>query len=190
MGLLVLIEPEIPTTRGIGRKRWVGYWNLPKSPDFFEAGLQSISGQLLELLGATYSWTGKANSQFDQESLESSLSIPDQDSQLTGLELIREMTEKIVLIKNRLLTARSRQKSYTDRRSKPLEFEDGDMVLLKSRSVAYTLELPEELKGIHSTFHVSNLKKYLADENLIIPLDEIQLDDKLHFTEELVEIID
>lgn len=76
MGLLVLIEPEIPTTRGIGRKRWVGYWNLPKSPDFFEAGLRSVSGQLLELLGATYSWTGKANSQFDQESLESSLSFP------------------------------------------------------------------------------------------------------------------
>ena len=70
MGLLVLIEPEIPTTRGISRKRWVGYWNLPKSPDFFEAGLRSVSGQLLELLGATYSWTGKANSQFDHESVE------------------------------------------------------------------------------------------------------------------------
>lgn len=76
MGLLVLIEPEIPTPRGIGRKRWVGYWNLPKSPDFFEAGLRPVSGQLLELLGAAYSWTGKANSQFDQESLESSLSFP------------------------------------------------------------------------------------------------------------------
>ncbi|GKE62842.1 hypothetical protein Tco_1513209 [Tanacetum coccineum] len=50
--------------------------SLPKSPDFFEAGLRSVSGQLLELLGATYSWTGKANSQFDQESLESSLSFP------------------------------------------------------------------------------------------------------------------
>lgn len=45
--------------------------NLSKSSDFFEAGLRSISGQLLELLGAAYSWTGKANSQFDQESLES-----------------------------------------------------------------------------------------------------------------------
>ncbi|GJU97867.1 putative reverse transcriptase domain, ribonuclease H-like domain, aspartic peptidase domain protein [Tanacetum coccineum] len=106
------------------------------------------------------------------------------DSQLTGPELIREMTEKIVQIKNRLLTARSRQKSYADRRSKPLEFEVGDMVLLKILArvghVAYTLELPKELKGIHSTFHVSNLRKCLADENLIIPLDEIQLDDKLH----------
>ncbi|GKC60867.1 putative reverse transcriptase domain-containing protein [Tanacetum coccineum] len=114
------------------------------------------------------------------------------DSQLTGPELIREMTEKIVQIKNRLLTAHSRQKSYADRRSKPLEFEVGDMVLLKILirvgPVAYTLELPKELKEIHSTFHVSNLKKCLADENLIILLDEIQLDDKLHFIKEPIEI--
>ncbi|GJU78772.1 putative reverse transcriptase domain-containing protein [Tanacetum coccineum] len=55
--------------------------------------------------------------------------------------------------------------------------------------VAYTLELPEELKGIHSTFYVSNHKTCLVDENLIIPLDEIQLDDKLHFIEGPVEII-
>ncbi|GJT34865.1 putative reverse transcriptase domain-containing protein [Tanacetum coccineum] len=110
------------------------------------------------------------------------------DSQLTGPELIRETTEKMVQIKNRLLTARSRQKSYVDRRTKPLEFEVGDMVLLKVSPwkgvvhcgkrgklspryigpfkilarvgpIAHTLELPEELKGIHSTFHVSNLKK-------------------------------
>ncbi|GKC35490.1 hypothetical protein Tco_1047874 [Tanacetum coccineum] len=57
-------------------------------------------------------------------------------------------------------------------------------------SVAYKLELPDELCGIHNTFHVSNLKKCLADENLIIPLEEIQLDDKLHFIEEPVEIMD
>ncbi|GJU51049.1 putative reverse transcriptase domain-containing protein [Tanacetum coccineum] len=54
----------------------------------------------------------------------------------------------------------------------------------------YTLELLEELKGIHNTFHVSNLKKCLADENLIISLDEIKLDDKLHFIKESVEIVD
>ncbi|GKC49027.1 putative reverse transcriptase domain-containing protein [Tanacetum coccineum] len=140
------------------------------------------------------------------------------DSQLTGPKLIRETTEKIVQIKNSLLTARSHQKSYADRRSKSLEFEVGDMVLLKVSlrkgvirfgkrkklgphyigpfkilarvgPVAYTLELPEELKGIHNTFYVSNLKKCLADENLIIPLDEIKFDDKLHFIEEPVEIV-
>ncbi|GKD24386.1 putative reverse transcriptase domain-containing protein [Tanacetum coccineum] len=106
------------------------------------------------------------------------------DSELTGPELIRDMTEKIVQIKNRLLTARSRQKSYADRRTKPLEFEVGDMVLLKILSrvgpIAYTLELPEELKGIHITFHVSSLKKCLAKDDIVVPMDEIQLDDKLH----------
>ncbi|GJZ65879.1 hypothetical protein Tco_0622575, partial [Tanacetum coccineum] len=63
-------------------------------------------------------------------------------------------------------------------------------ILARVGPVAYTLELPEELKEIHSTFHISNLKKCLADENLIIPLDDIQLDDKLHFVEEPVEIVD
>ncbi|GJU91448.1 putative reverse transcriptase domain-containing protein [Tanacetum coccineum] len=141
------------------------------------------------------------------------------DSQLTGPEMIRETTEKIVQIKNRLLTARSRQKSYADVRRRPLEFNVGDKVMLKVSPwkgvirfgkrgklspryirpfkvlervgpVAYKLELPRELQGIHSTFHVSNLKKCLSDESLVIPLDEIQLDDKLHFIEEPVEIID
>ncbi|GJZ25827.1 putative reverse transcriptase domain-containing protein [Tanacetum coccineum] len=92
------------------------------------------------------------------------------DSQLTGPELIREMTEKIVQIKNSLLTARSRQKSYADRRSKPLEFEVGDMALLKVLS----------WKGA----------KYLAKGDIVVLMNEIQLDDKLHMIEEPVEIID
>ncbi|GJT69756.1 putative reverse transcriptase domain-containing protein [Tanacetum coccineum] len=141
------------------------------------------------------------------------------DSQLTGPELIRDTTEKIVQIKNCLLTACNSQKSYADRRTKPLEFEVGDMVLLKVSPwkgavrfgkrkklspcyispfkilariglVAYTLELPEELKGIHSTFHVSNLKKCLAEGDIVLLIDEIQLDDKLHMIEEPVEVVD
>nr|GEV18284.1 putative reverse transcriptase domain-containing protein [Tanacetum cinerariifolium] len=56
--------------------------------------------------------------------------------------------------------------------------------------VAYRLELPEKLSRVHSTFHVLNLKKCLADEPLAIPLDEIQVDDKLHFIEEPVKIMD
>ncbi|GJS53054.1 putative reverse transcriptase domain-containing protein [Tanacetum coccineum] len=112
------------------------------------------------------------------------------DSQLTDPEMIREMTEKIVQIKNCLLTARCRQKSYADRRTKPLEFQVGDMILARVGLVAYTLELPEELKGIHSTFHVSNLKKCLAEGDIVVPMDEIQLDDKLHMIEEPVEIVD
>ncbi|GJY43737.1 putative reverse transcriptase domain-containing protein [Tanacetum coccineum] len=120
---------------------------------------------------------------------------------------------------NRLLAARSRHKSYTDVRRKPLEFEVGDKVMPKvspckgvvqfgkrgklspryigpfkilSRvgPVAYKLELPQELQGIHNTFYVLNLKKCLSDEDLIIPLDEVRIDEKLHFIEEPIEIMD
>ncbi|GJS20649.1 putative reverse transcriptase domain-containing protein [Tanacetum coccineum] len=58
------------------------------------------------------------------------------------------------------------------------------------RTVAYKLELPHQLSRVHSTFHVSNLKKCLSDESLVIPLEELRVDDKLHFVEEPVEVID
>ncbi|GJV24034.1 putative reverse transcriptase domain-containing protein [Tanacetum coccineum] len=63
-------------------------------------------------------------------------------------------------------------------------------VLAKVGTVAYRLELPQQLSRVHSIFHVSNLKKYLSDEPLAIPLDEIHVDDKLHFVEEPMEIMD
>ncbi|GKC84239.1 hypothetical protein Tco_1139956, partial [Tanacetum coccineum] len=56
--------------------------------------------------------------------------------------------------------------------------------------VAYRLELPQELSRVHNVFHVCNLKKYLSDDTLVIPLEEIQLDDKLNFVEEPVKIMD
>jgi hypothetical protein len=63
-------------------------------------------------------------------------------------------------------------------------------VLERVGPVAYRLKLPQELSSIHDVFHVSNLKKCLSDETLIIPLEELQLDDKMHFIEEPVEIMD
>nr|GEZ71914.1 putative reverse transcriptase domain-containing protein [Tanacetum cinerariifolium] len=119
----------------------------------------------------------------------------------------------------RLKVARDRQKSYANRRRKPLEFSVGDKVLLKVSSrkgvvpfgkrsnlspryvgpfeiverigpVAYRLRLPKELVGVHDTFHVSNLKKCLADVNLHVPPDEVKVDDKLCFVEEPIEILD
>ncbi|GJW45991.1 putative reverse transcriptase domain-containing protein [Tanacetum coccineum] len=63
-------------------------------------------------------------------------------------------------------------------------------ILARVGPVAYTSELPEELKGIHSTFHVSNLKKCLAEGDIVVSMDEIQLDDKSHMIEEPVEIVD
>ncbi|GJU88991.1 putative reverse transcriptase domain-containing protein [Tanacetum coccineum] len=106
---------------------------------------------------------------------------------LTGPEIIHETTKKIVQIKSRIQAARDRQKSYADVRRKPLEFQVGDKVMLKVSSWKGVIQ---QLNKVHSTFHVSNLNKCMSDEPLAIPLDEIQVDDKLHFIEEPVEIID
>ncbi|GKF93311.1 hypothetical protein Tco_0280030, partial [Tanacetum coccineum] len=132
------------------------------------------------------------------------------ESSLIGPELIQEKIDK---------AARDRQKSYADNRRKPLEFEVGDRVMLKVSPwkgvirfgkkgklapryvgpfeileridlVAYRLRLPEELSVVHDTFHVSNLKKYLADASLHVPLDEIKVDKTLRFVEEPIEIMD
>ncbi|GKA89289.1 hypothetical protein Tco_0811101 [Tanacetum coccineum] len=115
--------------------------------------------------------------------------------------------------------ARDRQKSYADLKRKPMEFQVGDKVMLKVSpwkwvvrfgkrrklnpryvgpfkvlekvgSVAYKLELPEELSRVHNMFHVSNLKNCYADEPLGVPLDGLQFDDKLQFVEEPVKIMD
>ncbi|GJV08591.1 hypothetical protein Tco_1346247 [Tanacetum coccineum] len=99
------------------------------------------------------------------------------DVQLTGPEIIHETTEKIVQIRQRLQAARVRQRSYAN-------------ILKRVSPVAYTLELPEELSSVHSTFYVSNLKKCLSDESIIIPMKELWLDDKLNFVEEPIEIMD
>nr|GEZ97630.1 putative reverse transcriptase domain-containing protein [Tanacetum cinerariifolium] len=138
---------------------------------------------------------------------------------LTGLELVQEMTDKVVLVKEKPKAARDRQKSYIDYGRKPLEFEVGDCVLLKLAPwkgvlhfgkkcklassyvgpfeileriglVAYRLRLPEELNSVHDTFRVSNLKRSLADANLHVPLDEIKVGKTLRFVEEPVEIMD
>ncbi|GJW39375.1 putative reverse transcriptase domain-containing protein [Tanacetum coccineum] len=134
-------------------------------------------------------------------------------------KIIHETTEKIIQIKSCIQAVRDRQKSYADKRRKPLEFHVGDKVMLKVSSwkgvirfgkrgklnpryigpfkilakvgtVAYRLELPGQLSRVHSTFHILNLKKCLSDETFVIPLDEIQIDDKLHFIKEPVEIMD
>ncbi|GKB18534.1 putative reverse transcriptase domain-containing protein [Tanacetum coccineum] len=112
------------------------------------------------------------------------------DVQLTGPEIIHETTKKIIQICQPLQAARDRQRSYANVRRKPLEFQVGDRVMLKVSPLAYKLELPEELSNIHNTFYVSNLKKCLSDESLIIPMKELQLNNKLNFVEEPVEIMD
>nr|GEZ54231.1 putative reverse transcriptase domain-containing protein [Tanacetum cinerariifolium] len=105
-------------------------------------------------------------------------------------ELVLETTDKVVLIKEKLKAVRDHQKSYADKRHKPLKFEVGDQILERIDLVSYRLRLPDELNSVHDTFHVLNLKKYLADANLHVPLDEIKVDKTLHFIEEPVEIMD
>ncbi|GJR22320.1 putative reverse transcriptase domain-containing protein [Tanacetum coccineum] len=90
------------------------------------------------------------------------------DVKLKGPEIIHETTEKIL----------------NPRYIGPFK------ILKRIGPVAYKLELPEELSNVHSTFHVSNLKKCLSDESLVIPMKELRLDDKLNFVEEPVEIMD
>nr|GFC05657.1 hypothetical protein [Tanacetum cinerariifolium] len=87
--------------------------------------------------------------------------------------------------------ALSRQKSYADLKRRLTKFEVGDKVMLKvSPWRAYKLELQDKLHGIHDTFHISNLKRCFVNDDVVIPLDEVQLDDKLHFVDESVEIMD
>ncbi|GKD34563.1 putative reverse transcriptase domain-containing protein [Tanacetum coccineum] len=141
------------------------------------------------------------------------------ESQLIWPKIVQETTDKIFQIKERLKATKDRQKSYADNRRKPLEFSIGDQVLLKVSPwkgivrfgkrgklapryvgpfdiverigpVAYQLWLPQQLSGIHDTFHVSNLKKCLADIDLHAPLDELKIDDNLCFVEEPLEILD
>nr|GFB61848.1 hypothetical protein [Tanacetum cinerariifolium] len=105
---------------------------------------------------------------------------------------------------------------YADLKRRLTEFEVGDKVMLKVSPlrgvirfekhgklsprfigpfkvieriwpVAYKLELPDKLRGIHDTFLVSNLKRCFVNDDVVIPLDEVQLDDKLHFVEEPIE---
>ncbi|GJV13421.1 putative reverse transcriptase domain-containing protein [Tanacetum coccineum] len=119
--------------------------------------------------------------------------------QLTGPKLVQETTKKIIQIKQRMQVARDRQKSYADLKRVVRFGKRGKLnpryvgpfkVLEKVGSVAYKLELPQELSRVHNTFHVSNLKKCYADEPLAVPLDGLHFDDKLQFVEEPVEIMD
>ncbi|GJU45958.1 hypothetical protein Tco_1203224 [Tanacetum coccineum] len=149
-------------------------WAAPTMPTEVKAEHQKPSGLLQQPEIPVWKWERIFFVRMEMKTPYAGLSW---DSKLTGLEFICDMTEKIIQIKNHLLTACGRQKSYADKRAKPLEFEVGDMVnnlkiLARVGPIAYTLELHEELKGIHSTFHVLNLKKCLAEGDIVVPMDE------------------
>nr|GFB95898.1 putative reverse transcriptase domain-containing protein [Tanacetum cinerariifolium] len=130
------------------------------------------------------------------------------ESRLIRPEIMQETTEKIMQIRKSLVTTRDHQKKYADKRQKPLELKVRDRVLLKVSPwkgvvsfgkkgklapwyvapfeivervgpVAYRLRFPQKLSCVHDVFHVSNLKKCLADYDVQVPLEEIKVDDKL-----------
>ncbi|KAJ9558488.1 hypothetical protein OSB04_013102 [Centaurea solstitialis] len=138
---------------------------------------------------------------------------------LGSTEIVLKTTELVQMIRERLATAQSRQKSYADRRRSDLEFRVGDYVLLKvspwkgvirfrkrgklgphfigpykiiarAGKVAYRLELPDELKLIHNTFHVSQLRKCVRDESVVVPLEDIQIDEKLNYVEKPIALLE
>ena len=141
------------------------------------------------------------------------------ESSITGPDLIRDTSEKVSLIRQRLLTAQSRQKSYADVRRRPLEFEVGDHVFLKVMpkrgvvrfgkhgkllprfiglfeilerigTVAYRLALPPSMSGVHEVFHVSMLRKYTLDLAHVVDWGQIEVDTDETFEEGPVCILD
>lgn len=138
---------------------------------------------------------------------------------LGSTDIVLKTTLKIQMIRERLEIAKSRQKSYADRRRSDLEFQVGDHVLLKVSpwkgvirfrkrgklgprfigpykviarvgKVAYRLELPDELSLIHDTFHVSQLRKCIVDSSTIVPIEDIQIDESLNYLEKPIAIVD
>nr|GEX34466.1 hypothetical protein [Tanacetum cinerariifolium] len=117
------------------------------------------------------------------------------ESHLTGPELVQEITENIVQIKNRdkIMLKVSPWRGvirFGKRRKLSPRFIRPFKVIERIGPVAYKLELPDKLCEIHDTFHVSNLKRCFVNDDVVIPLDEVQLDNKLYFVEEPVEIMD
>ncbi|WMV59026.1 hypothetical protein MTR67_052411, partial [Solanum verrucosum] len=106
---------------------------------------------------------------------------------LIGPDLVHQAMKKVKVIQERLKTAQSRQKSYTDVRRRELEFEVDDW---RIDNVAYELELPQELAAVHPVFHISMLKKCMGDPSLIIPTENIGIKDILSYEEIPVQILD
>ena len=141
------------------------------------------------------------------------------ESSITGYDLIRDTSEKVSLIRQRLLTDQSRQKSYADVRRRPLKFEVGDHVFLKVMpkrgvvrfgkrgkisprfigpfeilerigTVVYRLELPPNMSGVHEVFHVSMLRKYTPDPAHEVNWGQIEVDTDGTFEEGPVCTVD
>ncbi|PNX98730.1 retrotransposon protein, partial [Trifolium pratense] len=141
------------------------------------------------------------------------------DKGILGPEIIQETTEKIKMIQEKMKVAQSRQKSYADKRRRPLEFKEGDHVFLKVTprlglrgifktkklspryigpyqiikrvgTVAYKLALPPSLSGLHNVFHVSQLRKYISNPFQSLSVESVDLKSDLTFQPQPAQIIE
>ena len=138
---------------------------------------------------------------------------------VTAPEFVENTTEAVKKIRTRIEMAQSRQKSYADKRRRPLEFQVGDSVFLKVApfkgvirfgkrgklnpryigpyevlerigKAAYRLALPPNMASVHNVFHVSMLKKYVPDESHVLEQEPIELHEDLSYEEKPVQILD
>jgi hypothetical protein len=136
-----------------------------------------------------------------------------------GPEILQEEKKQVQFVRENLKTAQSRQKSYADNRRRELIFEVGDFVYLKvspmrgmrrfkvkgklsSRyigpfkilerkgEVAYQLELPDGLSYVHDVFHVSQLKKFLRVPEEQLPMEELNINEDLTYSEYPIRILE
>ncbi|XP_020084898.1 uncharacterized protein LOC109707776 [Ananas comosus] len=103
-----------------------------------------------------------------------------------GLNVLREVEEKVRLARRRMFTAQARQKNYADRRRRDLEFAVGDRVFLK---VSPMMALPPELAEVHSAFHISNICKYVHDPEHVLLFEPPELQENMTYEEFPVRII-
>ena len=143
----------------------------------------------------------------------------DGEAFVLGPEFLQQTTSKVKLIQDRMRATQSRQKSYADKRRRPLEFDEGDHVflrvtpttgigrVLKSRKLtprfigpyqitrrigaaAYEIALPPHLSNLHNVFHVSQLRKYIASPDHVLESDEVQVREDLTMPVGPVRILD
>ncbi|XP_060177959.1 uncharacterized protein LOC132607897 [Lycium barbarum] len=112
------------------------------------------------------------------------------DVELLGPDSVHEAIEKVNLIVQRLKTAQSRQKSYTDMRHSELVFSVSDKIVRRIGKVAYELKLPSEMDMVDPVFHISMLRLYKHDPSHVLTHEGIEMNEGLSYEEELVQILD
>jgi hypothetical protein len=129
------------------------------------------------------------------------------ESEIFGPDLVLEAEEKVRVINKNLEAAQARQKSYHDKRRKPLQFEVGDHVYLRLGKlapryigpyaiketcgpVAYQLKLPPHMSAVHDVFHVSQLRKCVRLPTEVLPEPELEIEPDLSYQEHPVKVLD